>query len=107
MKNCKECIHFEVCAYVATYLPDCDSFKDKSKIIEVPCAPGDILYDTRTNYTNVKTDVVRSFEVCKIDFVIVPWETWYARDVHSYELGKTVFTTIEEAEKRLKELHAK
>ena len=38
MKTCKDCIHFEVCCYVDVFLPACDSFKDKSKIIELPCA---------------------------------------------------------------------
>ena len=37
MKTCKDCIHFEVCCYVDVLLPACDSFKDKSKYIELPC----------------------------------------------------------------------
>ena len=36
MKNCEDCIHFEVCCYVDDVLPTCDSFKDKSKFIELP-----------------------------------------------------------------------
>ena len=36
--TCEYCIHFEVCCYVDRGLPTCDSFKDKSKFIEVPCA---------------------------------------------------------------------
>ena len=35
--TCKDCIHFEVCCYVDRGLPICDSFKDKSKFIELPC----------------------------------------------------------------------
>lgn len=34
--TCKDCIHFEVCCYVDRGLPICDSFKDKSKFIEIP-----------------------------------------------------------------------
>ena len=38
MKTCKDCIHIEMCSYVDTFLPICDSFKDKSKFIELPCS---------------------------------------------------------------------
>lgn len=41
MKTCKDCIHFEVCCYVDMFLPICDSFKDKSELIELPCSVGD------------------------------------------------------------------
>lgn len=106
MNTCADCIHFGICPYgefSGAPLPVCKSFKDKSKFIELPCRPGDTLYDTRTNYSGVRTDAIRPFEVCKVDFVIVPWETWYVRDVRSYEFGKDVFLTKEEAEKKLKE----
>lgn len=29
--NCKECIHFEVCAYVSHYLQACDSYEEPAK----------------------------------------------------------------------------
>lgn len=29
--NCKECIHFEVCAYVSHYLQACDSYEEHAK----------------------------------------------------------------------------
>ena len=29
--NCKECIHFEVCAYVSHYLQACDSYEEPVK----------------------------------------------------------------------------
>lgn len=35
--TCEDYIHFEVCCYVDRGLPICDSFKDKSKFIELPC----------------------------------------------------------------------
>ena len=35
--TCEDCVHFEVCCYVDRFLPICDSFKDKSKFIELPC----------------------------------------------------------------------
>lgn len=42
--TCEDCIHFEVCCYVDRFLPICDSFKDKSKFIELPCSVGDTVY---------------------------------------------------------------
>lgn len=35
MKTCEDCIHLEVCCYVDMFLSVCDSFKDKSKFIEL------------------------------------------------------------------------
>ena len=120
MKSCDDCFHCDVCPkehYPTDMNPvyidystrqdvneSCFDFKDKAKIIELPCAPGDKLYDARTNYHDyIRTDIVREFEVCCVDYVIVPWETWSVKDVHSYEFGKTVFSTKEEAEKKLAE----
>ena len=111
MKTCENCIHHEVCTLYDVFdyeepidVCDCRFFKDKSKFIELPCAVGDKLYDVRTNYTHIRTDVVREFEICAIGVHFVPWETWYAKDAHLYELGKTVFTTREEAQRKLEEM---
>ena len=35
MATCKDCLHFEVCAYCVNNLPICDSFKDRNKYEEV------------------------------------------------------------------------
>ena len=35
MATCKDCLHFEVCAYCVNDLPICDSFKDCNKYEEV------------------------------------------------------------------------
>lgn len=116
--RCINCIHSNVCPkekYATDMSPYidfseredveemCADFKDENKFIELPCAVGDTLYDARTNVkTHVRTDVPRPFTVCSFDLVIVPWETWYVKDVHSYEFGKTVFKTKEEAEEVIK-----
>lgn len=43
--NCKDCIHYEVCAIEVVLNTaineNCNFFKDKSKIIELPCKVGD------------------------------------------------------------------
>ena len=51
--TCEDCIHFEVCCYVDRGLPICDSFKDKSKFIELPCSIGDYcIYQDDLWYVN-------------------------------------------------------
>lgn len=35
MVTCKDCLHFEVCAYCVNVLPICDSFKDRNKYEEI------------------------------------------------------------------------
>lgn len=45
MKTCEDCMHFEVCCYVVNNMPICDSFKDKSKFLELPCSIGDTVYE--------------------------------------------------------------
>ena len=35
MVTCKDCLHFEVCAYCVKVLPICDRFKDRTKYVEV------------------------------------------------------------------------
>lgn len=40
MKTCEDCIHYDIC-YDGLDRPICDSFKDSSKFIELPCSVGD------------------------------------------------------------------
>ena len=35
MATCKDCLHIEVCAYCVNDLPICDSFKGRTKYVEV------------------------------------------------------------------------
>ena len=104
MKTCKDCIHFEVCCYVDMFLPICDSFKDKSKFIEIPCSIGDEIW--RINWRNEVILSTVSMLQQKRD------KTWKIRlsddgsvfDVTPDDIGKTIFLTREEAEKKLEEL---
>lgn len=103
MKTCKDCIHFEVCCYVDMFLPICDSFKDKSKFIEIPCSIGDEIW--RINWRNEVILSTVSMLQQKRD------KTWKIRlsddgsvfDVTPDDIGKTIFLTREEAEKKLDE----
>lgn len=46
--NCKDCFHYEVCkGYEEFDFADhskCDTYKDKSKIVELPCKVGNTVY---------------------------------------------------------------
>lgn len=60
MRTCKNCIHDGFCGwYLLPFERDnvdkyCESFKDKSKFIELPCSPGDYcIYKDAEWYVNV------------------------------------------------------
>lgn len=100
MKICEDCIHVEVCSYVNHYLSVCDSFKDKSRFIELPCSIGDyciyenkIWYILQITYFGPDDDFVLSLT----DIVSSRFKKIFASDVE--------FISKEEAEKRLEELN--
>lgn len=47
--TCKDCIHYDVCYWFKNYgadeyCVDCRKFKDKSRIVELPCKVGSTIY---------------------------------------------------------------
>lgn len=44
--TCKDCFHYEVCCdeYELEHAENCNNFKDKSKIVELPFKVGDMVY---------------------------------------------------------------
>ena len=114
--TCENCIHFEVCCYVDRGLPICDSFKDKSKFIELPCSVGD------TVYTILYHNILEAEVVCirpfvfknRIEYrgnVVITIEDPFYSDgrLLKQELfvvfDNDTFLTREEAEKKLEEAH--
>lgn len=119
--TCKDCIHYGVCK--ASICEDCwglcdecglwekfeyeicDNFKDKSKIIELPCNIGDKVYlllenkfypDNGFDKFYLEVDTVSYFDVAKI---AVPKFRWNKYNIVFYSFSK------EEAEAKLKELN--
>lgn len=92
MKTCEDCIHLEVCCYVDMFLPACDSFKDKSKFIELPCAIGDTVYMINSKIDSYNGEEYYTINQAPFRVSILPL------------IGKVFFLTREEAEKRLEEL---
>lgn len=99
MKTCEDCIHFEVCCYVDMFLPVCDSFKDESKFIELPCAIGDycIWHDDLWYINNITY-------CCDGSFLL--WMSMADKSPCSAEasVNEVDFISKQEAEKRLEEL---
>ena len=121
--TCKDCIHNEVCYGTHTDdSPTCCDFKDKSRFIELPCNEGDMVYIVERQYDNGHKTIKSSpkvygeihvvegrygynkkhpfFSPVKVCYRIVrrAFKISYLKD-----FGKSVFLTIEEAEKSLKE----
>lgn len=133
MTTCKECLHVEVCReYVAglaaargvelgikeieTVLEsdDCEHFKDRSRFVELPCKPGDMIYRICPINEGEKCcncpweccdcyDIgfqsscrYHSIRVCRAENV-----EWITKRIPFF--GKIYFLTREEAEQALKE----
>lgn len=145
--TCKDCYHYDVCHIRINsidFLPvikgkvsmssimykECDDvekhclhFKDKSRIIELPCKVGSFVYaDTRLFCTDCLREEVRKLDYICCEVVNVRYDKnmkaliylrpLYRRDsdsryhifVPSSAIGTTVFLTVQETQEKLKEL---
>ena len=115
--TCKDCYHFKVCDIrikrdyeikVRIGLPNahCPYFKDKSRIVELPCMVGDTVYvlmgcrerffTTAKVYGYIYNDV---FGFC----VLVDSDKFNLPSFPFSEFGRTIFETKEAAEQALRE----
>ena len=123
MKTCKDCIHFEVCCYVDRFLPVCDSFKDKTKIIELPVPVGTDLYriderDVLCCFNQREKDdwYCQNVLDCYFFYTCKPKKEYYIFEMKNADamtilgnqkyLGSRVFTSKEEAEEKINEINA-
>ena len=72
---------------------------DEGKLVYLPCKIGDFVYfDTYIN--NARTSIgIKPHEIRDIEVIYCA----DGADIPEWEIGKTVFLTLEEAEKALKE----
>lgn len=129
MKTCKDCIHCDVCTqdmistdlhpYINFSVRDdveksCDSFKYKSKFIELPCSIGDIVYTILYhNVFEAEVICIRPFIFKnRIEYrgnVVITMEDSFYSDGRPLEqelfvvFDKDTFLTREEAEKKLED----
>lgn len=128
--TCKDCVHYEACEISSVYFGeekgsksfreyekrqnvelDCDQFKDKTQLVELPCKINERLY-----YANKTLNEVCEATVVRIDinYIEEPY-IWLTLDYLTSRVGKcrhrgiadlmlnkTLFFTYEEAEKALK-----
>ena len=119
MKTCKDCIHFDTC-YIVEVSNDiadycCSDFKDVSKFIEKPFNLRDKIYII-TKYSHSSPHEIIECIVTKMSLkdgstIIFSCYGLYANNNYyrsgnfkTSSIGKTVFLTREEAEKKLEEL---
>lgn len=112
--TCKDCIHHDVCYlhkhYGADeYCVDCRKFKDKSRILELPCNAGETLYYP---WVYDGTSGIAMLEAAYVRFYVggmyvvgiknpesdMPMPSYF----YDEEFGHTVFLTREEAEEALR-----
>lgn len=105
--TCKNCIHYDVCCELMKQLhwrPElCNSFKDKSRIVELPCKVGEELFLTDypmhhhrlKEYKFIGERVVMVIECFEL-------QRTCKRFVDEH-FGVTVFTDKSKAEAKLKE----
>ena len=119
MINCKNCIHCEICDEDSQLPPQelyyCRFFKDKSKFIEKQFDIGDQIYII-TRYSHYLPYEIIKCTVSKIRLKsgnTITFSCYGYYEKHGYyscgnfktsSIGKTVFLTREEAEKKLGEL---
>ena len=120
MATCKDCLHVDVCYMVEHYGVDptednqeydCHQFQDRSRFVELPCKFGDRVW------INGVLGIGRceEHEITKVHYTKgSKTDMWFYADLVGYkgqanccfglkEIGKTVFLSLEEAEKALAE----
>ena len=109
--TCEDCLHYDICiGAFGDWLPKiCDSFKDKSKFIEIPCSVGDtVYYPYAGKILEKKVTAYHRVYDARSGVQGIDW--WYELENDESEtmdadlISKTVFLTREEAEKKLEEL---
>ena len=123
MASCKECVHCEACKSQVPrtswdseiFYDGCKYFKDKSKSIELPCNVGDTVYYFCETFGVILPYFIESISIAYLDknkpiyqyeanaTNIKEDELLDSIDFEPDDIGKTVFFTYEEAEKKLKE----
>lgn len=98
MNKCENCICNPVCDHNKYGWENCNNYKDKSLFVEIKCKIGDTVY---------QTDVERIYELEVFDVSLRNYKPYYETESIDFDddaIGKCIFLTKEEAERRLKEV---
>lgn len=129
--NCKDCIHVKVCGeYVAGLAAargviidnqaeleeilecdDCEHFKDRSRLKELPCRVGDKVYfnNVHLRYARVIAIYIDAsggmfdLDITTNIATATGYEHFINKDYTFEDIGRRLFLTREEAERALKE----
>ena len=111
-KSCKDCLHYEACdmyedldGYRSKTI--CSNFTEKSEWVHLPCKVVDTMFITIGD--SIIRYEIKRFEIDDLmiwakgvnnDYV---WDAQTVTRCISFDLGKTIFLSEEEAEKALEE----
>ena len=121
--TCKDCIHFESCKKLYETHGEglsgdsfvCDSFKDQSRFVELPCKVGDTVYFNNVHLRYGKVIAIyidASGGMFDLDITTniataTGYEHFINKDYTFEDIGKRLFLTKESAEQALKEREEK
>ena len=117
MSKCENCVHDQVCEMIGTgtLMGTCSEYKDKSLFVELPCKVGDKVYRIWSVGKHGKS--IAEFVVTNVSQIMENiWVIRYQKQAKSLystptryqcnltDIGKTVFLTKAEAERKLREV---
>lgn len=119
MIACRDCFHYDVCHNnfknidLNEEMTDehcCVYFKDKLRIIELPCKVGNLVFEPYRDFINVYEITTIRLSKYGLFFNWRLYNSGVYSNVNGFserEINKTIFLTKEEAESKLKELNEK
>ena len=112
MSTCNDCLHAEICPWDCDGVV-CEHFKDKSKLIELPCKVGDTVYSFCDTFGVILPYFVETLNISYYEKNL-NYYTYEANCTNAEEnelldsidfdiedIGESVFLTKEEAEKAI------
>lgn len=100
--KCENCLHYGVCTFAKQYetADKCPDFADKTLYIKLPCKVGDTVYRNGYSFKVEKIEILKDEKICKCGNHGTDDYMAFGED----DIGKTVFPTSADAEKKLEEL---
>lgn len=119
--RCENCLHYEACKSMVSVIERatmysiamraCNNYADNDLYIKLPCKVGDEVYFIKHYFSYAKQPLrgtvcmIRTFSRDKDwTFGVIMDDNHTERKFTSSDIGKTVFLTREDAEKKLEEL---
>ena len=103
LDNCKECA--ENHKQLAAWLKELEAYKNaeqQSLLVKLPCKIGDAIYRmTPETLVPITRDIIMQITICD-GFILLHGEV--ISEIDAAEIGETAFLSMEEADRKLKEL---